>query len=457
MTAAPATPDPGLDPFAAARAVADAVLYEGYVLYPYRASSAKNRTRWQWGVLMPPAFVAVDTSERSACRSEVLLEAGPDARLNVEVRFLHVIRRTGGGLPDWDETVERRLEVSVPVAQVQQSGVHCHEVEFPAQDYLAEGARRRSEAVTGRVELTLQELPGPYGALRLGIEVCNRSEAEALARPGLSRDEALAGALIAAHTLVAVDSGRFLSPIDPPEWATHLVTECTQDGSWPVLAGPHTATDSVVLCSPIILSDHPQIAPESPGDLYDACEIDEILTLRTMTLTDAEKAEARATDSRAAAVIDHVDNLPPELLDRLHGTVRYLRQVTGDGTGVAPGGRAAEEELPTFMTPQVPWWDPGADASVNPETDAVQIDGVSVARGSRVRLFPGGAGARRTDAQDLFLRGRVATVECVMFDVDGGRHLGVTLDDDVELAEISRMHGRYLYFDPDELEPVGAP
>ncbi|HZE66730.1 MAG TPA: hypothetical protein VE081_08885, partial [Sporichthyaceae bacterium] len=256
----------------------------------------------------------------------------------------------------------------------------------------------------------------------------------------------------------AVDSGRFLSMTEPPEWARFLVESCTNTGVWPVLAGPPEAPDSVVLASPIILEDNPAIAPESPGDYYDACEIDEILTLRTMTLTDAEKAEARATDPRAAAVIDHADNMPQELLDRLHGTVRYLRQVTGDGTGLAPGGPAMEDELPTFMTPQVPWWDPGADASVNPETDAIEIDGVSVARGSRVRLFPGGqGGARRTDAQDLFLRGRVATVECVMFDVDGGRHLGVTLDDDVELAEISRMHGRYLYFDPDELEPVRAP
>jgi hypothetical protein len=174
-----------------------------------------------------------------------------------------------------------------------------------------------------------------------------------------------------------------------------------------------------------------------------------------MTLTDAEKAEARATDPRAAAVIDHADTLPPELLDRLHGTVRYLRQVTGNGTGLAPGAPAAEDDLPTFLTPETPWWDPGADASVNPETDAIEIAGVTVARGSRVRLFPGGRrGARRTDAQDLFLRGRVASVECVLFDVDGRRHLGVTPDDDLELAEISRWHGRYLYFDPDEVEPV---
>jgi hypothetical protein len=156
-------------------------------------------------------------------------------------------------------------------------------------------------------------------------------------------------------------------------------------------------------------------------------------------------------------VIDHVDTLPPEQLDRLHGALRYLRHVTGsgDGTGVAPGGAAIEDELPVYFTPDAPWWDPGADASVDPETDSVEIGGVRVARGSRVRLRPGAAG-RRTDAQDLFLAGRVATVECVLFDVDGQRHLGVTPEDDAELAEISRWHGRFLYFDPDEVEPVGG-
>jgi hypothetical protein len=194
-------------------------------------------------------------------------------------------------------------------------------------------------------------------------------------------------------------------------------------------------SDSVVLSSPIILGDYPQIAPESPGDLYDATEIDEILTLRTMVLTDAEKAEARATDPRAAALIDRVDSLPPEHLDRLHGALRYLRQVTGEPEST-------------------PWWDPGNDASVSPETDALLINGVRVARGSRVRLRPGG---RRTDAQDLFLRGRTATVEAVFFDVDGQQHLGVTPDDDEELAEIQRWHGRYLYFAPDEVEPIPEP
>src|SRR4029450_2768918 len=137
----------------------------------------------------------------------------------------------------------------------------------------------------------------------------------------------------------------------------------------------------------------PPTAPETPGDLFDAPEIDEILTLRTMALTEEEKREARATDERAAAIIARVDNMPPELLERLHGAVRYLKGIEGgepegmpelrSPRGGPPNRRVAgpgeeRERLPTAPpalpegTPDLgPWWDPGADRTVSPETDGV--------------------------------------------------------------------------------------
>jgi hypothetical protein len=418
-----------VDPLAGVRPVADAVLYEGYVLYPYRASAQKNQSRWQFGVLMPAGLD--DPSERSACRTELVMEARPGAVLSIEVRFLHVQHRTGGGLPDWDETVERRVGFDVEVDELRGSP-RQHDFHFAeVADDGSDSAHRELAPVDGRVAVTLTELPGPYGALRLRIDVVNRTAATPH-----DRDSALRRALVAAHTMAALDRGRFLSMTDPPEWAGPEVARCTNEGTWPVLAG----SEQVLLSSPIILGDHPQIAPESPGDLYDATEIDEILTLRTMTLTDAEKAEARATDPRAARVIDQVDSLPQEHLDRLHGALRYLRRVEG-----------TDDDPDLLMHPETPWWDPGADASVDPEHDHVVVAGVRVARGSRVTLHPG---ARRTDAQDLFLRGRTATVEAVLSDVDGRQHLAVTPDGDAELAEIQRWHGRYLYFAPDEVEPL---
>jgi len=101
----------------------------------------------------------------------------------------------------------------------------------------------------------------------------------------------------------------------------------------------------------------------------------------------------------------------------------------------------------------VPWWDPGSDASVSPESDHIEIAGVRVARGSRVVMRPG---ARRADAQDLFLAGRSALVEAVFQDVDGQVHLAVTPEDD-PAADLQRGHGRFLYFAPDEVEPLEVP
>jgi hypothetical protein len=189
-----------------------------------------------------------------------------------------------------------------------------------------------------------------------------------------------------------------------------------------------------------------------------------------MALTEEEKREARATDERAAAIIDRVDNMPPELLERLHGAVRYLKGVEGGepegmpelgspvggpliGRVAGPGGEGerlstAPPPLPEANPELVPWWDPGADRTVSPETDGVVVAGVTLAKGSRVLLRPG----QRADAQDMFLAGREATVEAVFLDVDGNRHLAVTLDED-PAADLQRWHGRYLYFSPDEVEP----
>jgi hypothetical protein len=228
--------------------------------------------------------------------------------------------------------------------------------------------------------------------------------------------------------------------------------------TWPVLAGPEECRE-LVLSSPVILYDHPRIAAESAGDLFDSTEIDEILTLRTLALTDEEKREARATDPRAAELLDRLDGLPPEMLERMHGAIRYLGPLAAPGAGppgngVPVAGRP-EAGQPAAATQErsVPWWDPGSDTSVSPESDHILIAGVRVARGSRVLMRPG---ARRADAQDLFLAGRSALVEAVLFDVDGNVHLAVTPEDD-PAADLQRNHGRFLYFAPDEVEPLEVP
>jgi hypothetical protein len=259
--------------------------------------------------------------------------------------------------------------------------------------------------------------------------------------PGAPREEVLRTSLIAAHTVVAARPGVFLSLTDPPRWAEPATKECVNEHTWPVLAGPEDRSD-LVLSSPIILADHPQLAPESTINLFDGLENDEILTLRTLVLTDDEKAEARATDPRAAGIIDAVDAMPPEIMERLHGAVRSLRPLGAD----ADGPLAPPAQQPAGPPP---WWDPGQDSAVDPDTDSVLVEGVPVAKGSHVVLRPG----RRGDVQDRFLDGMRATVQAVVHDVDGGVHVAVSVDGD-PAAEMQLAHGRFRYFRPDELEPV---
>jgi hypothetical protein len=519
-----------------ARRVADAVLYEGYLLYPYRASAQKNQARFQFGVLVPPAYGAADASERTASQTECLAECADEAEVEVLLRFLQLVPRTvqevpadGGELRavgvlnvggdehrPWDEAEEREQYAAASVAELLRGdkSLEFHIGAGETSEDITDAAGRvagrlvrRWAALNGVIELQAERTAGPYGALRLRVRVENRT-APAVAPD--TRNGALGHSLIAAHVLIAVPGGKFLSLTDPPEWAAAEVAACANVGTWPVLTGPEDCKD-LVLSAPVILYDHPEIAAESAGDLFDATEIDEILTLRTLALTDSEKRDARATDPRVAELIDRLDGMPPEMIERLHGAIRYLGpavrgmgpaaggigSVVGDigpvigGVGPVVGGvGSAARDMPLAVkdvrpaagdvrstasgiwsaaagAPEaggvafesdVPWWDPGSDASVSPETDHVVIDGVPLARGSKVILRPGAGrggagGSRRADAQDLFLAGRTALVEAVLNDVDGQVHVAVILDDD-PAPDLRRDQGRFLYFAPDELEPI---
>jgi hypothetical protein len=436
------------------RRVADAVLYEGYILYPYRASAQKNRSRWQFGVLMPPAYAAADPSETTTARAECVFTRDGEPSVDVVVRFLQVQRRTGPGAPDaWDEAVEREVSATAAGAALFGDGT-ATPFAIPGgeeHEVTADGdVIRVRRTLRGVVTVRATELPGPWQAARLTVGVTNQTAAglgapdgpvlgsPVLGSPVLgSRAQALPAALVAAHMIITISGGAFVSMTDPPEWAAPAVSECENAGCWPVLAGP-PGERKVLLASPIILPDHPEVAKESPGELYDGTEIDEILTLRTLALTDEEKDAARATDPRAAALIDRVESLDGAALQRLHGTMR--------GWQGSPPAEAREDG----GTGEVPWWDPEADQSVSPSTDSVLVAGQRLARGSLVTLRPG---ARRADAQDMFLVGRTALVEAVLLDVDDQPYLAVTLTDD-PAADLHAAHGRFLYFSPDEVEPA---
>ncbi|MCA1826952.1 MAG: hypothetical protein ABR567_00130 [Myxococcales bacterium] len=395
--------------FERARRLADAVLLEGYVLYPYRASAAKNRFRWSFGVLAPREWSEAGGCEEWWAETQVLVDG--DARVEGRLRFLQALSRTvetpdgravesldaqGRLLVSWDEGQLREIDFSDTTRLFELPGGESVEDVRGDGGELLGRVRRKWLPLRGSIDVKRERIDAGYPLSRLTVRIENHTPCADADAP---RDEALRGSLIAMHVLLG---GAFHSLLDPPDWAKAAATSCRSVRLWPVLAG-EPGTRDVLLCAPIILYDHAAIAPESAGNIFDNTEIDEILTLRTMTLTESEKREARATDPRAAALVDQVDGLAPEVLRRLHGALRGLS-----------GGE---------MVPKI-------------------------APGMRVLLRPG---ARRTDAQDLLYAGRSATVESVRHDVDGTEYLAVTIDGD-PAAELNRLHGRFHYYRPDEVE-----
>ncbi|MEO3855655.1 hypothetical protein [Acrocarpospora sp. B8E8] len=458
--------------FQGAQAVADAILYEGYLLYPYRRSSVKNRVRWQFGVLLPEPWAKANgladvragvagSAESWWQQTECLVRASKDVLVHCRLRFLQLRHRSvEESLPDgtyravdqagsalsFDEAVAREFDVHVPVGELL-AGEKRFEVRMPGGvdvERLAEGGRLRWEVWPLRASLTLSMVACDTPLFRLRAHVENTGQASA---PDASRDEALRASLIASHVLLAVPGGCFVSLLEPPEGAEAAASACANVRTFPVLVGAEKDSE-VVLSSPILLYDHPRIAPESPGDLHDSAEIDEILSLRTLTLTEAEKREARATDPRAAAILDRVEAMPPDVLARLHGTTRLPVPASSARQAVDPAREPAAAD--PVRGAQVSWWSPEADAAVAPEINSVMVGGTLVRRGSRVRLRPR---LRGSDPQDMFLDGRAARVEAVLLDVDGAHHLAVTLEDDPG-ADLHQWYGRFRYFAPDEAEPL---
>jgi hypothetical protein len=441
--------------FERARKIADAVLYEGYILYPYRASARKNRLRWQFGVLAPRAWSEAGGCEEWWRQTQCLVECGVATRLAGKLRFLQIARRqleiaegsrgfrqvasaeiNGELYTSWEEGVECEVDFDLPLDL---NGAASREVAFAfcaatRVEQIPGGAGKVAArivysrtTINGAVRIDAQRLPGRYPLVKVSLREENLTPWSV---PEAVREDVMDAFLVGAHLLLGVQDGTFVPLLDPPQWAEDAARSCDNVRTWPAMAGEPGELD-LILSSPIILEDYPRVAPESPADLFDATEIDEILTLRTLTLTDQEKREARATDRRAAAIIDQVENLSAEALERMHGAIRYP-----PGAGNQP--------------PAVPWWDPAVDASVHPDVDSIEVAGVALAKGSRVRLRPR---MQRADAQDMFLEGRIARVEGVFRDVEDKNYLAVTLEDD-PAAELYQSHGRFLYFQPDEVEPL---
>jgi hypothetical protein len=299
--------------------IADAVLYEGYVLWPYRRSALKNQRRWTFGGVFPPAHSAQHPDDRCAMTTECLIEGTPE--VEARVRFLHVVRRQAldaAGRPvdelraagarhlSWDEAVEREVVGPGPIT------IHAgRDVEQLGPDGSLE---RTWEALAGRVDV--RSAPVAPGVHRVSVEIINKSPWD-----GDAREDALRRTLCSTHTVLHARDGAFVSLADPPPALREAAAACRNEGTWPALVGEPGHRDTM-LSSPIILEDHPRIAPESPGDLFDGGEVDELLVLSILGLTDDEKAEMRDSDPRAREILERTEALTGEQMLRLHGAIR---------------------------------------------------------------------------------------------------------------------------------------
>jgi hypothetical protein len=429
--------------------IAAAVLYEGYVLWPYRRSAQKNQKRWTFGGVYPRAYSEAEGGNDPWLMQTQCLVVGEKPTVEVKVRFLHVVERQVGrknarGTLEfvdelqvgrerylaWEEAAERGVVVSgLGLAALETPkratiSVPAGIEEEPLANDGGEvvGALVRSwRSLEGTVEVEAE--PVREGLFKLTVKIMNTAPWS-----GQNREETIYQTLVSTHTILKVEGGEFVSLMDPPEELKRLTEQCENVKTWPVLAGEERDKHTI-LSSPIILYDYPQIAPESPGDLFDGGEIDQLLTLSILSLTDEEKEEARATDPRAREILDRSESLTEEDLMGLHGAVRGFQMLRGS------------EQIDPFEVEDLE----------RPTPPSVTVGGVEVSTGSRVRLWPQAG----RDIFDIALSGKVAIVEKIEQDFEDRILLAVSVEDDPgrEMVDMPVLGHRF-FFSPDEVEPL---
>ena len=397
--------------------IVNAVLYEGYILYPYRASSKKNqRERFTFGRIYPQEYSdAQNGREPCLMQTECLVRnESHDAALEITIRFLQPLaRKTGEEV--WLEAIEREVKLSpVPLnAPIKRA----HEFTFPAAYSLDKEITRSNEMICGRIELETR--PIEQAIVKINARVLNESPLPAQMD---NQDAVLMRTFASTHTIFHAPGGKFVSLLDPDSDCVELARGCRNIGTWPVLVGDKEEQEhDTILSSPIILYDYPQIAPESAGELFDSTEIDELLTLRVQTLTDTEKIEMQRVDEQARKILERAENLRPEQFLKMHGTLREVRKTDDE-----------------FFNPAQ-------------RRDSAAVNGVMLKAGDRVRIRP----KRRADVMDIALEGKIAIIEAVEEDVDKNVHFAVVLEDDPG-KDIGMMRhiGHRFFYGADEVEPL---
>jgi hypothetical protein len=439
--------------------IVNALLYEGYILYPYRASSRKNRQRFTLGRVYPHVYsLAENGAEPFAMQTECLLRSHRDRpALQIDVRFLHPMARDVGKESDlprespaviepekfelvpelriddrlyqtWQEAVERMVRVPRQPLNVLTGQSLDFSFCFPAsltlepiqdrQGRTAGVIRRRQERLEGVCQVTV--VPLDTEIFKITVRVANETPVE---ETELRNQEAIImRTFVSTHTILRVTDGEFVSLLDPPAVYREAAAACINFGTWPVLVGEKDKGEvDTMLSSPIILYDYPEIAPESPGELFDGTEIDEILTLRVLTMTDEEKLEMSQIDEQARKILERTETLAKDDLIKMHGAFREINSFDEN-----------------FF-------------DANTRLQNVAIDGIDLRIGDRVRIRP----RHRADVMDIALQGKAAVIESIEQDAENRVYVALVLEEDPgKDLGLLRQPGHRFFYRLDEVEPL---
>ncbi len=376
----------------------DTLLYEGYALYPYTPGAAKNATPTPFGIVYPPAYAERSPHTHAMLRVQCVLVADPDAELAGTFRFLQA---AGEGHRGAEQRVELR---SPPLGELAAGDGAGEEFGFDS--------RVDGPALRGRVKLRADSLG--EGAWRVSMCVHNTSD---LGMPASEADRpaALRASLLSTHAILRAEGGRFVSPVEDSGPHAEAVAACENVNTWPFLAGRE---DDAVVGAAIFLPDHPKLAPESLGNLFDNTEIEEALLLHVKTLSESEREQIEAQDPAVREMIERAETASPEQILALHGRLQEVSpEMVPGGNGPVPG----EQEY--------------------------TVDGVTFKIGAGVVLRP----EPGRDPADSILAGRDATIERIFVDFEDGVHIGITVDGDPG-QDLLRDTGRFMFFKPEEVE-----
>ncbi len=347
------------------KSIADAVLYEGYILYPYRPSATKNQQRWNFGGVYPKKFSEMQKgTDAWKMQTQCLVEGDENTTLDIKIRFLQMVLRgvrepkenfdessfdesdfegvqalqVGERLfQSWQEAIEREFDIKTVrlnelVGKTEEqkfSFEENQETEILKNEENKVGGIivRTNEFIEGAVEISVEDLTeqvelNAKKLFKVTVRILNQGDFA----DNETRDGALMRAFVSTHTILNVKSGGFVSLLEPTEKFGEIAKTCENIGTYPVMVGDEGEKE-FLLSSPIILYDYPQIAPESAGDYFDGTEMDEMLALRILTLTDDEKHQMRGADERTRQMLERTETMPPELMLKLHGKTSDLTKV----------------------------------------------------------------------------------------------------------------------------------